>query len=336
MSAARLILGALWLAIAGPALAQPAPGKLTGGVAYALPAWFKPSLLHIRDEVEEARAQGRHVLLFLHLDECPYCERMLRESFARGETHDFMRRHFDVIGINVRGAMEVAWIDGNAYTEQALARRLKVFGTPTLVFLRQDGGTALQLAGYREPRALRQALEYVQGRHYAAQTFAAWLETRDKPAVYALREHALFANRTDLGGYRRPLAVLFEDRQCAECARLHERTLKHPDVLAEMKKFLFVRLDAESGERVVAPDGTATTPAQWAKALGFTNRPALVLYDEGREVFRFDGHLYHFHFKEALRYVSGGHYRRFAGISQYNAARRAELLQQGVDIDYAE
>ena len=39
------------------------------------------------------------------------------------------------------------------------------------------------------------------------------------------------------------------------------------------------------------PGGSVTTPAQWAKALGFTTRPALVLYDEGREVFRFDGHL---------------------------------------------
>jgi hypothetical protein len=37
-----------------------------------------------------------------------------------------------------------------------------------------------------------------------------------------------------------------------------------------------------------------------------------------------------------LRYVSGGHYKRFASIPQYNAARRAELLKQGIDIDYAE
>ena len=336
MRSACLFLGALWLALAGAALAQSAPGKLTGGVRYALPEWFKPSLLEIREDVADARAQGRHVLLFLHLDECPYCERMLRESFTRGETHDFMRKHFDVVGINVRGAMDVVWTDGAVSTEQALARRLKVFGTPTLVFLGEDGGVALKLSGYRDPPALRQALEFVQGGHYRSQPFAAWLEKRDKPAVYALRDHPQFAKGTDFGGYRKPLAVLFEDRQCAECARLHDRTLRHPDVLAEMKKLRFVRLDSDSSEPIVTPEGAATTPAQWAKALGFTTRPALVLYDEGREVFRFDGHLYHFHFKEALRYVSGGHYRRFASISQYNAARRAELLKQGVDIDYAE
>jgi thioredoxin-related protein len=326
----------LWLAVGGPALAQSAPGRLTGGAAYSLPEWFKPSLLHLREDLDEARAQGRHVMLFLHLDECPYCERMLRESFARGENHDFMRRHFDVIAINVRGAMEVTWVDGSASTEQALARRLKVFGTPTLVFFGMEGSVALQLSGYRDPGALRRALEYVQGRHYRAQPFAAWLETRERPVVYELRGHPLFAKGSDFKGYRKPLAILFEDRQCAECARLHDRTLKHPDVLAEMRKLRFVRLDAGSEARVVTPEGTATTAAQWARELGFTTRPALVLFDGGREVFRFDGHLYHFHFKEALRYASGGHYKRFASISQYNAARRAELLRQGIDIDYSE
>jgi hypothetical protein len=46
--------------------------------------------------------------------------------------------------------------------------------------------------------------------------------------------------------------------------------------------------------------------------------------------------LYHFHFKELLRYVSGGYYKKFGSFSQYNAARRAELLQQGIDINYAQ
>lgn len=331
-----LLVAALMLGFAPPALSQAEPGKLKGGVKYSLPQWFKASLLDFKEDVEEARRQGRHVMVFLHLDECPYCERMLRESFVRGDTHDFMRRHFDVVAINVRGAMEVSWIDGATYTEQALARKLKVFGTPTIVFLGHDGDMVLKTAGYRDPGALRAALEYVQGRHYRAQAFPAWLETRDKPAVYELRDHPQFSARTDLKGYRRPLAVLFEDRQCAECARFHERTLIHPEVLAEMKKLLVMRLDAGSAERIVAPDGSETTPAQWAKALGFANRPAFVLFDEGREVFRFDGRLYHFHFKEALRYVSGGHYKRFASLSQYNAARRAELLKQGVDIDYSE
>jgi hypothetical protein len=86
----------------------------------------------------------------------------------------------------------------------------------------------------------------------------------------------------------------------------------------------------------VDPDGNATTPADWVKALGLSYRPATVLFNEGQEIFRVDSRLYHFHYKETLRFVSGGHYRRYDSYSQYSAARRAELLGQGIDINYAE
>jgi thioredoxin-related protein len=46
-----------------------------------------------------------------------------------------------------------------------------VRGTPTLVFLDPDGRNVLQLAGYREPRALRAALDYVQSQGYRSGPF---------------------------------------------------------------------------------------------------------------------------------------------------------------------
>ncbi|MBI3044626.1 MAG: thioredoxin fold domain-containing protein [Betaproteobacteria bacterium] len=278
-----LFVAALTLAVAWQVNAQTARGKMTGGVAYTLPQWFKPSFLHFKDDVAEAHKQGKHVMVFLHLDDCPYCAKMLQENFASGDNRAFMQKHFDVIAVNVRGGLEVVWTGS-----------------------------------------------------YRGQAFAAYLETRDNAAVYAFRPHPRFATVTNFRNLKKPLAVLWEDRQCADCARFHDRTLNHPDVVAEMKKLLVVRLDADSKRPIVDPQGNAITPAQWVKALGLTYRPALVLYDEGREVFRFEGRLYHFHFKEALRYVSGGHYRRFGGISKYNAARREELLKQGINIDYSE
>jgi hypothetical protein len=103
-----------------------------------------------------------------------------------------------------------------------------------------------------------------------------------------------------------------------------------------MRKFLFVRLDAESDRPIVDLQGAATTPARWVKALGLSYRPAVVLFNEGREIYRVDWQLYHFHFMEAMRYVSGAYYRQFDTLSQYRAAYRAELLKNGIDIDFAE
>ena len=330
-----LAAAALLLALAAPAGAQ-TQGRLTGGIIYTLPDWFKASLLDLREDVEDARKANRHVMLFLHLDECPYCARMLKESFVGGDNERFMRAHFDVIAINVRGASEVTWSDGKKYSERALVRELKAFGTPTLVFLGASGEVVLKLVGYRDPAALRDALGYVQSAAYRRETFTTYVATRRKPAGAALRVDPRFAQVTDFKGYRKPLAVVFEDSQCVECARFHAKTLDHPDVVAELKNFLLVRLDTDSRAPVIDLDGKSLTPAQWAKALDLSYRPAVVLYNEGREIVRIDTRLYHYHFKERLRYVSGGYYKRYANLSQYGAARRAELLKQGIDIDYSE
>ncbi len=331
-----ILLAALILTVAGPAAADTTPGRLKGGEIYSLPSWFKSSFLDFRADVDEARQKGKHVMAFLHLDECPYCSRMLKESFAGGENREFMQKHFDVIGINIQGSLDVTWIDGATYTERALSRRLETFATPTIVFLDPDARKVLQLVGYRDPQTLRLALEYVQGKHYGSEPFAAWLAARNQPPVYALRSHPQFSAVTDFNGYTRPLAILFEDRRCADCARFHDRTLYRPDVMEETAKYLFVRLDADSEQPIVDPQGAMTTPAQWAKALKLSYRPAMVLFNEGREIYRIDWQLYHLHLREALRYVSGAHYRQFDTLSQYRAAYRAELMKKGIDVDFAE
>lgn len=46
-------------------------GRLTGGQVYELPGWFKKSFLVLNEDVQEAKAQGRHVMLCMHLAECP-------------------------------------------------------------------------------------------------------------------------------------------------------------------------------------------------------------------------------------------------------------------------
>lgn len=146
-------------------------GEPRGGVPYTLPQWFKQSFLDFRHDLEEARQRKRHVMVFLHLDGCPYCAKMLAESFAGGDNAAFIQRHFDVVAVNVRGSLDVVWIDGAQLTERTLSQRLRVVATPTLVFLAPDAGQVLQLTGYRDPPALRRALEFVQGRHYRSRSF---------------------------------------------------------------------------------------------------------------------------------------------------------------------
>ncbi len=327
---------ALALLIGGvPAAAAVTPGQVTGGQKYDLPSWFKMSFLDMKDDLQDANAHGRGLMLFLHLTDCPYCARMLNENFREGANKEFIERHFDVVDIDIKGSRSVTWFDGRHYSEQDLAHILKVYATPTIIFLDPEGKIALRLNGFRKRASFRQALEYVQQKAYRHESLADFT-AQQKQSPYRFRAEPYFQDVTDFKNYRKPLAVIFEDKDCGDCDEFHERVLNHADVLPQLKNYLVVRLDAYSDKPITDIDGRRTTPRQWAARLGLTYRPGVVLFNQGKERARMDGMLYHFHFSELLRYVSGEYYKQYDTFSKYNAARRPELLKQGITIDYSE
>ena len=310
----------------------PQKGKMTGGIMHSLPGWFKQSFLNFNDDVDEAKEEARHILMFMDLNGCPYCTRMLRENFHKGETMEFIKKHFDSIGVNVRGSREVTWIDQKTYTEKELALKMKVVGTPTMVFISPEGKKVLQLNGYRTPKTFRYALEYVQSKTYKKQSLSDYIETRQKKAVYTFRSHPRFEKVTNFSGYKKLLAVVFEDKNCADCDGFHNTVFNHPDVLEELKPYRVVRLDAYSSSPIVDINGKKTTPRKWASSLKLSHRPGIVFFDEGKEASRLEGRFYHFHFKEMLRFVSGKHYQHFDRFGAYLQDRQPKLLEQGVNI----
>jgi thioredoxin-related protein len=289
----------------------------------------------LEEDVIEAQRQGKHVIVFFHLDECPYCARMLNENFREGESRKFMEQRFDVVAVNVMGDLSVDWIDGETYTEKGLKKHLKAIATPTIVFLDFDGNKVLQLNGYRDPVAYRHALEYVDTRQYAEKSFADYVDANSNEEVYQLRSHPSFERITYFKNLKKPLAVIFEDETCAECDRFHKNTLNHPDVLEALKLFHVVRLDAESDQKLVDPQGQVTTIKEWVKELNVTFRPGLVLFNGGEELFRADGLLYHHHLTEALRYVAEGHLK-YPTLDEFKTAYRDELIRSGKGVDFSE
>lgn len=337
MRTLMLLLCAALVAIDRPVLAETPPGHITGGQAHALPDWFRQSFLDFTEDVAEARKAGRHVLVFMDLDDCPYCARTLDENFREGDNKDYIQKYFDVVAVNIRGAREVTWIDGAMYTEKDLALKLKVLGTPTMVFIDPvDGKKVLQLMGYRTPATLRQALEYVHEREYRNQSLSDYIEKKQQPSVYRFRDNPRFENVTDFAHFQKPLVVIFENRSCADCNDFHSKVLNRPDVLAELKPFRVVRVDDYAETPIVDISGARTTPHGWAASLGLNYRPGVVLFNEGKEIARIEGRFYHFHFKEMLRFVSGQHYKRYDRFVDYLTDRQRTLLQQGINIDLGE
>ena len=245
----------------------------------------------------------------------------------------FAKKHFDVINLNVKGSREIAWSEEETFTEKALAIKLKVQYSPTVIFLDENKKTVVRVNGYRSAKNFKNILEYVQGKHYKNMKLTDFIEKVKDKSLYTLKDNKMFKNITDLSDIETPLAVIFEDGSCTQCSYFHNNSLKNKDVLDEFSKFTVVRLDASSDMPIINADGEKTTPKKWANELNLDYRPGILLYNEGDLISTVDALLYNFHFKELLRYVSGKHYQEYNGYLLYLGIRQKELLNQGVNID---
>ena len=321
-------------AIGNPATAQ--EGKIVGGKPFEIPDWFKDSFLEIAEDVAEADEAGKHVLLFFHLNGCPYCNKMANENFDLEPLRSQIQQNFDAIEINIKGDREIAMTEDFNTTERKLAEHLKVNYTPTIIFLNAENKAVLRLNGYRSPEAVKQALDYVQTNAYLKTRFSDYKRANMKYGQYRFIENPLIKTTDDLSKLKGPVALLLEDNDCNECVHFHGKLLARDEIRQTLKHFQVIRLDAKSKQSLVDFNGRSTTAMALAAQLDINYRPGIVLFDEGREIARIDSMLYPFHFRSVLLYALDKNYRRFPDHLAFANDLEAQMLAQGIDVNIGE
>jgi len=335
----RLILFVSLAALSVTVLAQER-GQFLGAKETEMPAWFKESFLDFEEDIAEAAANGKRVMLFFHQDGCPYCNRLVEQNFSQKDIAEKARESFAVIAINMWGDREVVTVGGQQFTEKSLAEALDVNYTPTLLFFDEQGQVVLRINGYYPPENFRVALDYVAGHEEAKGSFRDYLAARaTNPAAAKLNDEPFFRRGPfDLSRNKRaahwPLAVYFEQGQCSNCDHLHQKVLADETTRALAQRFDSVQLHMWSDTPVVVPDGRRISAKAWARELGVHYAPSVIFFDfAGREVMRTDAFLKTFHFQSVLDYVLTGAYRKEPSFQRFISARADALREKGIDVD---
>jgi thioredoxin-related protein len=298
------------------------------------PAWFSESLLELPDEVKDAAAQGKRLMLYFGQDGCPYCKRLMDVNFRQAAIAAKAQRQLVALALNIWGDREVRWTDGTVTSEKRLAAQLKVQFTPTLVFLDERGAIALRINGYYPPHHFDAALDYVAGR-ISHQEYVE--RQRREPASATLHAQPFFLPspydlRRPAGA--KPLAVLFETPLCAQCDEMHAVAFKRQEVLEQLARYDVYRFSLAAAEAVTTADGKKISATDWARALGVGYVPTLVLFDaRGREVFRTEAYLRPFHIAGALEYVSSGAYTREPSFQRFLQVKAERMQSRGERVD---
>ena len=335
----RIILASLLLVAVQVLVADEEKiGSFSGAKPTTHPTWFKDSFLDFEEDIAEAAAQGKRLVLYVYQSGCPYCNALVQHNFAQRDIAQTTQDYFDLVTINMWGDREVIQVGGQSFTEKTLAEALKVQFTPTLLFFNEAGKVVLRVNGYYPPDAFRAALEYARTHTNQSSSFNEFMSTL--PSVN--RESGSLHNEVffvpppfDLSARDgRPLAVFFEQSHCLECDTFHQKVLSQPIVRSQAEKLTAVQLDLWSDIPIVTPDGRSTTARKWARELDVGFAPTVVLFNaSGAEVVRLEAAFQTFHTQGIFRYVLDLAYEQQPSFQRYLSMHADELREQGYDVD---
>ncbi len=313
-------------------------GKYYGAIPSEKPDWFKESFLEFEDDVAEAAAAGRRVMLYFHQEGCPYCSKLIEENFTDPDIKAQIIRHFDGISLNMWGDREVVSVGGQDFTEKTFAAALKVQYTPTLLFLDENGKVALRLNGYYPPADFRAALDYVSQKLEQKLSFSQYRLDKLESVNGNLIDEDFFLDHVDLAelvsSTGKPLAVYFESTDCAECKTMHERILTDKATRKLVLQANNVQFNVASDQRLTTPAGVKTTVRQWARDIAVDYTPSLIFFDQrGNEVMRIGAFIKTFHFQSVYAYVLEKAYLEEPEFQRYISARADHIREAGFDTD---
>ncbi|HPE24469.1 SoxW family protein [Albidovulum sp.] len=136
--------------------ATPALAVELGDDGLHKPDWLRETFKDLREDLAEANAEGKRLMIIIEQRGCIYCTRMHEEVFPVPEIDALIRETYFVVQMNLFGDVEVTDFDGTVLPEKDMAARWGALFTPTLIFLPEEvpeGQTAADSAVAMMPGA---------------------------------------------------------------------------------------------------------------------------------------------------------------------------------------
>jgi thioredoxin-related protein len=191
----RAVIGAVLALVFAVVLAPPVfaagegptlPPAEVGEDGMHLEPWFHQSFLDLREDLKDAQAAGKRLVIVWEQRGCPYCKRMHEVNLRIPRINETMQRDFMVIQMNLWGDREVTDFDGEMLQEKKLAEKWAVMFTPTMQFFPETveeiagksgkDAEVVRIPGYFKPFHFYFLLRYAKTNGYKAEpNFQRWL-----------------------------------------------------------------------------------------------------------------------------------------------------------------
>ena len=101
-------------------------------------AWLQDTFKDMAEDLEEANADGKRLMVIIEQRGCIYCKKMHEEVFVVPAIEKALTDDFFVVQINMFGDVEVTDFDGTTLPEKDMVSRWGALFTPTMMFFPPD------------------------------------------------------------------------------------------------------------------------------------------------------------------------------------------------------
>lgn len=125
--------------------------------------WMRDTFKDLQEDLAEANAEGKRLMVIIEQRGCIYCEKMHTEVFPVPAIADYIAENYFVVQVNMFGDVEVTDFDGTALSEKDMVGRWNAMFTPTMMFFPEDvpaDSTAAQAAVAVVPGAFSKFTTY--------------------------------------------------------------------------------------------------------------------------------------------------------------------------------
>lgn len=147
----RFILGAILMA-----LGSAVQGAELGDDGLHKADWMRETFLDLREDLAEANAEGKRLMIIVEQRGCIYCTKMHEEVFPVPEIDAALRETYFVVQLNMYGDLEVTDFDGTVMSEKEMVQSWNVLFTPVMMFFPSEvpeGDSAVDAAVATVPGA---------------------------------------------------------------------------------------------------------------------------------------------------------------------------------------
>jgi thioredoxin-related protein len=102
--------------------------------------WMRDTFKDLSEDLEEANAEGKRLMIMIEQRGCIYCEKMHKEVFPLENIASYIDENYFVVQINMFGDVEVTDFDGTTLPEKDMVKKWGALFTPMILFFAENVG----------------------------------------------------------------------------------------------------------------------------------------------------------------------------------------------------